>query len=86
MADVTIRNESSVLKCLSTEGMGEDYWMKPGEEILVGLQGISGRTPLVVEIQNDGIVLGVDSVAFDVRDSTGRVLQSGYQRPPPSLG
>ncbi|MFI8085377.1 hypothetical protein ACIF6L_31875 [Kitasatospora sp. NPDC086009] len=82
MENVSIRveNELDQPVKLTLEPIGSDHWMAPGEALIV-VSEVQGSEAFVLEVNSEGISIGVNNGLGRVTDEDGNELESGYRRP-----
>ena len=80
-APIRVRNNGRTLLELWLEPYGQDYWLQPGEAVIVISYGQSHEYPFHVEHEPDRITIWATTFHAKVTDSAGNEVPGAHQRP-----
>ncbi|MBO2456111.1 hypothetical protein [Actinomadura violacea] len=81
-----VRNLTNEFLCLVVEPLGEDFWLKPQETLVVTYTADDGHdSELSMVVATDHVQAWInegDPCNFKVTDGSGAEVTCGHQRPP----
>lgn len=81
-----VQNDGTELLELWMEPEGQDYWLLPGESVIVTSYGRWDDRPFEIVHEPDRITVWATSWFAKVSDHAGREVPGGNQRPPGKYG
>ncbi|MGW7315740.1 hypothetical protein [Streptomyces sp. NPDC054865] len=86
MPKIVLSNETKKILGICVEPWGEDYWMRPTEQLTIATETPEGMdsddAPFDVVFHDQGVSVGVN-IGYEeiVYDQSGSKVECGHQRP-----